>query len=122
MFLEHKKLYRKPELKMEVPKGLYEVDLGSAKILKEGSDVTVVSWSGMVDIVKEAAEVLSNEGISVEVIDLRSIVPLDSETILSSVEKTSNLCIVQEDVPFSSIASEISSIVAEEVFGISIIQ
>ena len=116
MFLEHKKLYRKPELKMEVPKGLYEVDLGSAKILKEGSDVTVVSWSGMVDIVKEAAEVLSNEGISVEVIDLRSIVPLDSETILSSVEKTSNLCIVQEDVPFSSVASEISSIVAERGF------
>ena len=116
MFLEHKKLYRKPELKMEVPKGLYEVDLGSAKILKEGSDVTVVSWSGMVDIVKEAAEILSNEGISVEVIDLRSIVPLDSETILSSVEKTSNLCIVQEDVPFSSVASEISSIVAERGF------
>lgn len=116
MFLEHKKLYRKPELKMEVPTGLYEVELGSAKIIREGSDATIVSWSGMVHIAEEAAEVLSNEGISVEVIDLRSIVPLDAETILSSVEKTSNLCIVQEDVPFSSVASEISSIVVERGF------
>lgn len=116
MFLEHKKLYRKPELKMDVPKGLYEIELGSAKILREGSDITVVSWSGMIHVVQEAAEVLNQEGVSVEIIDLRSIVPLDTETILSSVEKTSNLCIVQEDVPFSSIASEISSLVAERGF------
>ena len=116
MFLEHKKLYRKPELKMDVPKGLYEIELGSAKVLREGSDITVVSWSGMIHVVQEAAEVLNQEGVSVEIIDLRSIVPLDTETILSSVEKTSNLCIVQEDVPFSSIASEISSLVAERGF------
>ncbi len=116
MFLEHKKLYRKPELKMDVPKGLYEIELGSAKILREGSDITVVSWSGMIHVVQKAAEVLNKEGVSVEIIDLRSIVPLDTETILSSVEKTSNLCIVQEDVPFSSIASEISSLVAERGF------
>ena len=116
MFLEHKKLYRKPELKMDVPKGLYEIELGSAKVLREGSDITVVSWSGMIHVVQEAAEVLNRDGVSVEIIDLRSIVPLDTETILSSVEKTSNLCIVQEDVPFSSIASEISSLVAERGF------
>jgi len=116
MFLEHKKLYRKPELKMDVPKGLYEIELGSAKVLREGSDITVVSWSGMIHVVQKAAEVLNKEGVSVEIIDLRSIVPLDTETILSSVEKTSNLCIVQEDVPFSSIASEISSLVAERGF------
>ena len=116
MFLEHKKLYRKPELKMDVPKGLYEIELGSAKVLREGSDITVVSWSGMIHVVQEAAEVLNRDGVSVEIIDLRCIVPLDTETILSSVEKTSNLCIVQEDVPFSSIASEISSLVAERGF------
>lgn len=116
MFLEHKKLYRKPQLKMDIPKGLYEIELGSAKVLREGSDITVVSWSGMIHVVQEAAEVLNKEGVSVEIIDLRSIVPLDTETILSSVEKTSNLCIVQEDVPFSSIASEISSLVAERGF------
>ena len=116
MFLEHKKLYRKPDLKMEVPLGLYEVEIGKANIAKEGSDVTLVAWSGMVPTALEAAATLSNEDISVEVIDLRSIFPIDEETILKSVEKTSNLVILQEDVPFSSIASEISSFVADKGF------
>tara|TARA_B100001094_G_scaffold60423_1_gene55943 strand:+ start:332 stop:2338 length:2007 start_codon:yes stop_codon:yes gene_type:complete len=116
MFLEHKKLYRKPDLKMEVPIGLYEVEIGKANIVKEGSDVTLVAWSGMVPTALEAATTLNNENISVEVIDLRSIFPIDEETILKSVEKTSNLVILQEDVPFSSIASEISSFVADKGF------
>ena len=116
MFLEHKKLYRKPDLKMEVPIGLYEVEIGKANIVKEGSDVTLVAWSGMVPTALEAAATLNNEDISVEVIDLRSIFPIDEETILKSVEKTSNLVILQEDVPFSSIASEISSFVADKGF------
>ena len=116
MFLEHKKLYRKPDLKMEVPLGLYEVEIGKANIAKEGSDITLVAWSGMVPTALEAAATLSNEDISVEVIDLRSIFPIDEETILKSVEKTSNLVILQEDVPFSSIASEISSFVADKGF------
>ena len=116
MYLEHKKLYRKPELKMDVPIGLYEVDLGKARVLLEGSDVTLIAWSGMVSVAEEASFKLKEEGISVELIDLRSIIPLDEETILKSVEKTSNLCILQEDVPFSSVASEISSIVVEKGF------
>ena len=116
MFLEHKKLYRKPDLKMEVPLGLYEVEIGKANIVKEGFDVTLVAWSGMVPTALEAAATLNDEGISVEVIDLRSIFPIDEETILKSVEKTSNLVILQEDVPFSSIASEISSFVADKGF------
>ena len=116
MFLEHKKLYRKPDLKMEVPLGLYEVEIGKANIVNQGSDVTLVAWSGMVPTALEAAATLNNEGISVEVIDLRSIFPIDEETILKSVEKTSNLVILQEDVPFSSIASEISSFVADKGF------
>jgi len=116
MFLEHKKLYRKPDLKMEVPIGLYEVEIGKANIVKDGSDVTLVAWSGMVPTALEAAETINNDGISVEVIDLRSIFPIDEETILKSVEKTSNLVILQEDVPFSSIASEISSFVADKGF------
>ena len=116
MFLEHKKLYRKPDLKMDVPKGLYEVELGKAKVIKDGTDVTIVAWSAMIPVVKEAASILEEEGISVEVLDLCSIIPIDDEAILTSVEKTSNLCIVQEDVPFSSVASEISSLVAEKGF------
>ena len=70
----------------------------------------------MVPTALEAAETINNYGISVEVIDLRSIFPIDEETILKSVEKTSNLVILQEDVPFSSIASEISSFVADKGF------
>ena len=116
MYLEHKKLYRKPDLKMEVPLGLYEVEIGKGKIVKEGSDLTIVTWSGMVSVAEQAAQELSKDGLSVEIIDIRTIVPLDEEIILNSVEKTSNLCILQEDVPFSSIASEISSLVAEKGF------
>ena len=116
MYLEHKKLYRKPDLKMEVPLGLYEIEIGKGKIVKEGSDLTIVTWSGMVSVAEQAAQELSKDGLSVEIIDIRTIIPLDEEIILNSVEKTSNLCILQEDVPFSSIASEISSLVAEKGF------
>ena len=72
---------------MEVPIGLYEVEIGKANIVKDGSDVTLVAWSGMVPTALEAAETINNDGISVEVIDLRSIFPIDEETILKSVEK-----------------------------------
>ena len=116
MYLEHKKLYRKPDIKMEVPLGLYEVEIGKGKIVKEGSDLTIVTWSGMVSVATEAAKQLESDGINVEIVDIRTIVPLDEEIILTSVEKTSNLCILQEDVPFSSVASEISSVVAEKGF------
>jgi 2-oxoisovalerate dehydrogenase E1 component len=116
MYLEHKKLYRKPDLKMDVPLGLYEVEIGKGAVVKEGSDFTIVTWSGMVSVAQEAANKLEADNISVEIIDLRTIVPLDEEIILKSVEKTSNLCILQEDVPFSSVASEISSLVAEKGF------
>jgi 2-oxoisovalerate dehydrogenase E1 component len=116
MYLEHKKLYRKSDLKMDVPLGLYEVEIGKGAVVKEGTDFTIVTWSGMVSVAQEAANTLESDNISVEIIDLRTIVPLDEEIILKSVEKTSNLCILQEDVPFSSVASEISSLVAEKGF------
>ena len=116
MYLEHKKLYRKPDIKMDVPLGLYEVEIGKGKVVREGSDITIVTWSGMVSVAEQSAQELEKEGISVEIVDIRTIVPLDEEIILQSVEKTSNLCILQEDVPFSSVASEISSMVAEKGF------
>ena len=116
MYLEHKKLYRKPDIKMDVPLGLYEVEIGKGKIVREGSDVTIVTWSGMISVAEQSAQELEKEGISVEIVDIRTIFPLDEEIILKSVEKTSNLCVLQEDVPFSSVASEISSMVAEKGF------
>ena len=70
----------------------------------------------MVSVAEDAAEELHKENISVEIVDIRSIVPLDEEIILKSVEKTSNICILQEDVPFASVASEISSLVGEKGF------
>ena len=116
MYLEHKKLYRKPDIKMDVPLGLFEVEIGKGKVVREGSDITIVTWSGMVSVAEQSAQELEKDGISVEIVDIRTIVPLDEEIILKSVEKTSNLCILQEDVPFSSVASEISSMVAEKGF------
>ena len=70
----------------------------------------------MVSVAEEAATILEKEDISVEIVDIRTIVPLDEEIILKSVAKTSNVCILQEDVPFSSVASEISSLIAEKGF------
>ena len=96
--------------------GLFEVEIGKGKIVREGTDVTIVTWSGMVSVAEDAAEELQKENISVEIVDIRSIVPLDEEIILKSVEKTSNICILQEDVPFASVASEISSLVGEKGF------
>ena len=98
-----------------ITNGLFKEQIKPIEV-KTGENVTVVAWSGMVSTALEAAEQLKNDNISVEVIDLRTIFPLDEEIILKSIEKTSNLVILQEDVPFSSIASEISSVVAEKGF------
>ncbi len=105
-----------PGIKVVAPSNPYDAKGLLGKIVREGSDVTIVTWSGMVSVAQEAAEKLEKENISVEIVDIRSIVPLDEEIILNSVEKTSNICILQEDVPFSSVASEISSLVAEKGF------
>jgi 2-oxoisovalerate dehydrogenase E1 component len=114
VYLEHKKLYR--SIKEPVPETDYEVPLGIAAVAREGSDVTVVTWSAMAHTSLEAASRLESEGISVEVIDLLTLVPFDWETVFGSVARTSRLVIVQEDSPFASIASEISARVADELF------
>ena len=82
---------------MDVPLGLYEVEIGKGKIVREGSDITIVTWSGMVSVAEQSAQELEKEGISVEIVDIRTIVPLDEEIILQSVEKTSNLCILSTE-------------------------
>ncbi|HEX8805457.1 MAG TPA: alpha-ketoacid dehydrogenase subunit beta [Candidatus Aquilonibacter sp.] len=112
LFLEHKKTYRL--IKGEVPEGHYTIPLGKANVLKEGTQLTVVSYGLYVHWALEAARNLENEGMSVEVIDLRSIRPMDKTTILNSVEKTRKLLIVHEDNKFGGIGAEISAMVAEE--------
>ncbi len=112
LFLEHKKTYR--AIKGEVPDGHYTIPIGKANILKEGTALSVVSYGLYVHWALEAAQQLEQEGISVEVIDLRSIRPMDRTTILQSVEKTRKLLIVHEDNKFGGIGAEISAMVAEE--------
>ena len=112
LFLEHKKTYRL--IKGEVPDGHYTIPLGKANVIKEGTQLTVVSYGLYVHWALDAAKQLEAEGHSVEVIDLRSIRPMDKTTILTSVEKTRKLLIIHEDNKFGGIGAEISAMVAEE--------
>jgi pyruvate/2-oxoglutarate/acetoin dehydrogenase E1 component len=113
VFFEHKALFAE---KGEVPDGEIVDTLGVARILREGSDVTLVALAAMVGKAMAAANQLAALGISVEVIDLRSLVPLDTRTILSSVVKTGRLATVEENPRLVGWGAEISSIVAEEAF------
>lgn len=100
--------------KGEVPDGEHVEPLGSAKVLRAGGDVTIVALAAMVPRALEAAERLAGDGISAEVIDLRSLVPLDASTVLSSVERTSRLVTVEENPRLCGWGAEVASIVAEE--------
>jgi acetoin:2,6-dichlorophenolindophenol oxidoreductase subunit beta len=113
IFLEHKGLYN---LKGMIPDGEYLVPLGEACIRREGKDITVVAISKMVGIALQAAEVLAKEGISAEVIDPRSIVPLDRKTIADSVRKTGRLAVVDEAPAMCGFAGEMLALACEECF------
>jgi 2-oxoisovalerate dehydrogenase E1 component beta subunit len=111
MFLEHKKCYRL--IKGEVPDERYNIPFGKAKVRRPGSDITVVSYGLLHHYAVEAAERLSTEGIEAEVIDLRSIYPLDIETVLESIAKTSKVMIVYEDNKFLGVGAEVAAQIAE---------
>jgi len=113
IFLESELMYSD---KGEVPDNEYLLPIGVADIKKEGSDVTLVSFGKMMKIAMEAAEVLEKDGVFIEVIDLRSVRPIDYETVTSSVKKTNRLVIVEEAWPLSSIASEITYHVQKYAF------
>ncbi|MEA2615419.1 MAG: acetoin:2,6-dichlorophenolindophenol oxidoreductase subunit beta [Chloroflexota bacterium] len=113
IFCEHKLLY---DLEGEVPSGEHLVPLGKADIKREGSGVTVVTLGRMVHLALEAAQSLESEGVSVEVLDLRSISPMDDEAILASVRKTRRLVVVDEDNPRCSIATDVVALVASRAF------
>jgi pyruvate dehydrogenase E1 component beta subunit len=95
-------------LKGEVPEGEYLVPIGKAAIRREGTDVTIVSYNKMMEVVKEAAIQLEKEGISAEVIDLRTIRPMDHQTIVNSVKKTNRVVVVDECWPFAGVSSEVA--------------
>lgn len=113
IFIEHKLLYM---TKGNVPRDEYLVELGVADVKRPGSDVTIVAWSNMVPRSLAAAEALAREGIDAEVIDPRTLVPLDTETIYESVRKTQHVIIIQEAVRRGGVASDIASLIQENVF------
>ncbi|MDD4844133.1 MAG: alpha-ketoacid dehydrogenase subunit beta [Anaerotignum sp.] len=113
IFMEHKLLYAKKE---DLPEGEYTIPLGVADVKKEGTDITIITWSREVYFALEAAEELAKEGVNVEVLDLRTLVPLDWDAIVKSVSKTHNVIVVSEEVKRGSYAGEISAQIAEELF------
>ncbi|MEN2434141.1 pyruvate dehydrogenase complex E1 component subunit beta [Weeksellaceae bacterium A-14] len=113
IFMESEQMYGD---KMEVPEEEYYIPIGKADIKKAGSDVTLVSFGKIMKVALQAAEELEKEGISVEVIDLRTVRPLDYDTVLNSVKKTNRLVILEEAWPFASVASEITYMVQQKAF------
>jgi pyruvate/2-oxoglutarate/acetoin dehydrogenase E1 component len=113
IFFEHKVLYDKEG---EVPEDNYTIPLGEADIKREGKDVTIVTLGRMVHISLEAAEKLAADGMDVEVVDLRSISPMDRDAILTSVKKTHGLVVVDEDNPRCSLATDVIALVADQAF------
>ena len=112
IFLEPTKLYRAG--RQEVPEEPYEVPLGRAKTVREGEGVTIVAWGAMIPVVEQAAEMVGKDGIFPEVIDLRTLAPLDRESVLESVKRTGRLLIVHEAPKTCGLGSEIAAFVAEK--------
>ncbi|MGI9100922.1 MAG: alpha-ketoacid dehydrogenase subunit beta [Terriglobales bacterium] len=114
IFFEHKFLYRR--IKEELPDGDYTVPLGKARVARQGRHVSVITYAAMVHTALEAAETLAKDGIEVEVVDLRTLLPLDREAIAATVKKTNRVILLHEDVRTGGIAGEVAAIINEEAF------
>ena len=114
LFFEHKFLYRR--IKENLPNEEFTVPLGKAKVVREGRDLTIVTYAAMVHTSLEAAGVLAGEGIEAEVIDLRTLMPLDKDAIVDSVKKTNKLMVVHEATRTGGLAGEIAAVVCENAF------
>lgn len=114
IYLEPMKLYR--SIKEEVPEGWYEVPLGKARKVRDGEDVTLITWGTMVPVAEGAAKEWEKKGVSCDVIDLRSLYPIDEEAIVQSVKKTGRVVIVHEAPKTAGLGAEITSIIQEHAF------
>jgi len=114
LFFEHKFLYRR--IKEELPEGDYTVPIGEARVMRAGRDVSVITYGAMAHLAMEAADVLAKEGIELEVVDLRTLLPLDRKTISDTVKKTSRVILLHEHPRTGGLAGEISAIIHEEAF------
>ena len=116
LYFEHKKLYRLPRLREELPSDDYIVEIGKARTRREGRDLSIITFGAQVLTALDAAEELEKEGLDVEVIDLRTLAPLDKEAILASVKKTSRAIILHEASLTGGIGGEIAAIISQEAF------
>jgi 2-oxoisovalerate dehydrogenase E1 component beta subunit len=114
IFFEHKYLYRR--IKEDVPDEDYIVPLGKARVARSGRDLSIITYAAMVHVALEAAELLSKEGIEIEILDLRTVSPLDREAIAGTVRRTNKVIVLHEDVRTGGLAGEISAIINEEAF------
>jgi 2-oxoisovalerate dehydrogenase E1 component len=116
MFLEHKHLYRQPYNRAEYPGPDFTIPFGKARLVREGSQVSIITFGAVVRRAEVAAAVLEREGISVEIIDLRSLSPYDWETISSTVRKTHRVIVAYEDMLSWGYGAEIAARIAEDLF------
>ncbi|HEY6122862.1 MAG TPA: alpha-ketoacid dehydrogenase subunit beta [Pyrinomonadaceae bacterium] len=116
LFFEHKKLYRLPRLREDLPADDYIVEIGKARTARKGRDLSIITFGAMVLTALDAAEELEKEGLDVEVIDLRTLAPMDKSTILESVKKTSRALVLHEASRTGGIGGEIAATIAEEAF------
>lgn len=116
LFLEHKGLYRQSHATVPEPDANYLLPFGKARTEREGSDVSVITYGKMVHFAKDAAKKLEKEGYDVEIIDLRTIQPLDTDAIYKSIKKTSKAIVIHEDTKFAGFGGEIASLIAENCF------
>jgi len=114
IFFEHKMLYRR--IKEDLPAQDYTVPIGKARVARQGRDLTIITYAAMLYVALEAAEILAKEGIEVEVLDLRTLLPLDREAISATVRRTNKFIILHEDTRTGGIAGEVSAVINEEVF------
>src|SRR3954449_11378932 len=114
LYFEHKHLYRR--IKADVPEERYTTPIGKARTHREGTDVSVITWGAMVYTAEEAAQRLEADGVSVEILDLRSILPWDKAAVLESVRKTSKVLVLHEDTRTGGFGGEIAATIAEEAF------
>src|SRR6201991_3929312 len=116
LFFEHKKLYRLPRLREEIPEEDYTVEIGKARTRREGRDLSVITFGAQVLTALDAAEELEKEGLDVEVVDLRTLAPMDREAILATAKKTSKVLILHEASRTGGLGGEIAATIAEEAF------
>jgi 2-oxoisovalerate dehydrogenase E1 component beta subunit len=118
LFFEHKYLYRRIKEELPPPLGIGDdvVPLGKARLARAGSDLTVVTWGAMLHVALEAAERLEREGVALEIVDLRTIKPMDEESFLASVRKTSRALVLSEEPQTGSVGGEVAARIAEKAF------